>query len=181
LTLEKMKPVLPYIGLPILLAALMILHINSVELFRLLQDGLLIIFGYIAAVGDIKTKRIPNGLVLAMLAGWVLTAVPQLFFNIELMAVILWDSLLGFLVSGILFLIVYLISRKGLGGGDIKFMAIAGLYLGFGRVLPVMLYGSVLAGVVVGVLFLLKKIGKKDAVAFAPFLFIGMLITTFFQ
>ena len=74
-----------------------------------------------------------------------------------------------------------MVSRKGLGGGDVKLMAVSGLYLGAGSVLPAMLYGSVLAAVTAGVLIALKKIGRKDAIPLVPFLYAGMLITVFIQ
>ena len=79
-----------------------------------------------------------------------------------------------------LFLAVYLVSRKGLGGGDVKFMAASGLYLGV-DVLPAMFYGSVLSAAAGLGLLLAKKIGRRDAIPLAPFLFAGILIVLFAQ
>ena len=82
-------------------------------------------------------------------------------------------------MSGILLLVVYLVSRKGLGGGDVKFMAVSGLYLGAADVLPALLYGAVLSALVGAVLVLLKKISMRDAIPLVPFLFAGMLFVMF--
>jgi prepilin signal peptidase PulO-like enzyme (type II secretory pathway) len=66
-----------------------------------------------------------------------------------------------------------------LGGGDVKFMSVAGLYLGFSGTIPVILFGTVIAALTGLVLILLKKINRKDSIPLAPFLFIGIIITVF--
>lgn len=116
-----------------------------------------------------------------MAGTWVLVIVPQLFFQTEKAIAIMISDLIGFAMGGLLFLVVYLVSRKGLGGGDVKLMAVAGLYLGFKNVLPAMLYGSVLSSVFAAALILAKKIGRRDAIPLVPFLYIGMLITVLLQ
>jgi prepilin signal peptidase PulO-like enzyme (type II secretory pathway) len=157
------------------------LHTGRTAPFALLLLTLIAIFGYIAAILDIKTKRIPNGLILMMLASWIMTMVPKLFFDTAAAITLLGDSTLGFLIGGGLFLLVYMLSRKGLGGGDVKFMAAAGLYLGFGGTISTMLYGTVIAALTGGILILSKKIGRKETIPLAPFLYIGILLTIFFQ
>ena len=147
--------------------------------FVLLWNELIIIFGYIAAVFDIKTRRISNKLILTMLAVWVITLTPKLFLDTEAAVALLTDSALGLAISGGLFLLVYLISKKGLGGGDVKFMAAAGLYLGFSGSVPAILFGTVLAALTGISLILFKKIGRKDPIPLAPFLYTGILITLF--
>lgn len=176
---DRIKLVLPYVGLPILIIALLITQIGRIELFFILTNVLLVIFGYIASVNDIKTKKIANSLVLAMLAGWVIIFISQLFFDIEGALRILGNAALGFATAGGLFFLVYIVSRKGLGGGDVKFMAVAGLYLGFGGVISAMLFGSIFAALVGLTLLLTKKIERKDTIPLAPFLYGGILITVF--
>jgi prepilin signal peptidase PulO-like enzyme (type II secretory pathway) len=60
-------------------------------------------------------------------------------------------------------------------------MAGAGLYLGFSGIIPSMLYGTVLAALTGLALMLLRKIGRKDTIPLAPFLYVGMLITVLLQ
>ena len=112
-----------------------------------------------------------------MLGAWVLLLTPQLFFRTQQAIDWALNGGLGLLLGGAVFLTVYLISRKGLGGGDVKLMAVSGLYLGLDGVLPAMLYGSVLAAVAGLLLILGKKITPKDAIPLVPFLYIGMLLT----
>jgi len=175
------KELLPYIGLPVIVAALVLMQAGRSDTFVLLQHLLILLFGYIASVFDIKAKKIPNSLILVMLGVWVVTIVPKLFFDTDAAITLLVGSLLGFLIGGGLFLIVYLISRKGLGGGDVKFMAAAGLYIYYTGVLTSILYGAILAALTGLILLLLKKLGRKDSMPLAPFLYVGILITVFYR
>jgi len=163
--------------LPVIIIVMYTLQGTRFDSLTLFRRSILLFFGYIVSVEDFKTKRIPNGFVLGMMAVWLFSAVPQLFMDTEAGVAYLISAGLGFLVGGGLFLLVYFISKRGLGGGDVKFMAAAGLYLGLNGVLPVMLYGSVLSAIVGIALILLKRLGRKDAMPLAPFLYIGILIT----
>lgn len=181
MTIAKLKPFLAYAGIPAICGVLLLIRAGSVDAFTLMKLEALAIAGYIAAAVDLKEKRIPNKLVLAMLAAWIIMMTPKLFFDTDIAIKTLIDAALGLAVGGGLFFLTYLISRKGLGGGDVKFMAAAGIYLGFGRTVSVMLAGTMLAGMTGLTLLLLKKIGRKDTIPLAPFLYIGILITLFFQ
>jgi len=178
---ERAKQILPYAGLPVILSAILILSLGNTDALIMLWNVSIIIFGYIASVFDIKERRIPNGLILAMLAAWVITMMPKLFLDTDVALSLLKDSALGFAIGGGLFLLVYLISRKGLGGGDVKFMAVTGFYLGFGGIVPAMLYGTILAALAGLTLIALKRISRKDRIPLAPFLYAGILIVIFIQ
>lgn len=173
------KQLLPYAGMPFICGALFLIRAGDKDAVILLRYELIIMIGYIAAILDLKTKRIPNGLVLVMHAAWGITSAMKLFTDTDAAVRLLIDSAFGFITGGGLFLLVYLISHKGLGGGDVKFMAASGAYLGFAGTITVLLYGSVLAALTGLALILLKKIGRKDSVPLAPFLYIGMLAAIF--
>lgn len=83
------------------------------------------------------------------------------------------EYLLGFvLVSGILLLVYFLTKGEGIGGGDIKLMAAAGLLLGGLGILLAFLLGSI-AGSVIH-LSLMKLKGKGRKLAFGPYLAFGI-------
>lgn len=180
MTNDTLKLVWPYSGIPIVGISLLLTYAGKTDAFLLLQMVLISVFGYVATVTDITSKRIPNTLILAMLGTWVLTFVPKLFFDVEQAVVLLIDAALGFGVGGGLFLLVYIISRSGLGGGDVKFMAATGLYVGVFGIIAVMLYGMLLVALTGLILLLLKKMGRKDTMPLAPFLYVGILITVFY-
>ena len=81
---------------------------------------------------------------------------------------------------GLAALIVYLLSKKGLGGGDVKFLATAGLYLTVGPGLTAVILGTVLSAMTALLLMALRKISLKDAIPLIPFLYAGILIVAFF-
>lgn len=82
MTKTAWKTVLPYGGLPFLEAVLWLLRRGG-EPVELLLDGILVALGYLAALGDLREKQIPNRLVGAMLCAWILVLVPQLFCRTE--------------------------------------------------------------------------------------------------
>jgi leader peptidase (prepilin peptidase)/N-methyltransferase len=85
------------------------------------------------------------------------------------------EALLGLLIGGgILFTIAFvyeLISkREGMGGGDIKLLAMIGGFLGWKSLMFVLLFSS-FSGVIVGITaMIIKKQDMKYAVPFGPFL-----------
>ena len=129
---------------------------------------------------DWNTMEIPDKLSAAVLAVGILAALWDWFgmkMNLSQPEVTLYERLLGlFCVSLPMEVLIRLIPGS-FGGGDVKLMAVSGLYLGLDGVLPAMLYGSVLAAVAGLLLILGKKITPKDAIPLVPFLYIGMLLT----
>lgn len=82
--------------------------------------------------------------------------------------------LMGAFLGGGLFLLVYLLTRKrGIGGGDVKLMAAAGLLLGAPKILYALFFGCLIA---VLVQLPLKWFCKKNSTfALGPYLVVGIL------
>lgn len=84
-----------------------------------------------------------------------------------------------FAVSGLLYLFFLLSEGKGIGGGDVKLMAAAGLFLGWEKALWAFLWGGTGA-----LLFFLFKKGKqkrqerhkRKTLALGPFLAVGIFV-----
>ena len=66
------------------------------------------------------------------------------------------------------------------GGGDIKLMAAAGLFLGWQNTLLAMFFGILGGGVYGMYLLAAKKADKKDHFAFGPFLCAGIVLAMLF-
>lgn len=96
------------------------------------------------------------------------------------------SALLGALIGGGFLLAlawVYhaLTGVEGMGGGDIKLLAMIGAFLGWPAV-PVTLFAASLSGSIVGLgLMLVTGAGRRLALPFAPFLCIGALLYLFFS
>jgi leader peptidase (prepilin peptidase)/N-methyltransferase len=90
-------------------------------------------------------------------------------------------SLLGVLVSGGVVWLMFVVTRgRGMGGGDVKFMAMVGAFLGWERGLLTLFLGA-LVGSVVGIARIaLGKQERRDPIPFGPFLSLGAIISMFF-
>jgi leader peptidase (prepilin peptidase)/N-methyltransferase len=98
--------------------------------------------------------------------------------SFALMQITFFDSLIGILVGGgSLFLVAWLYhlltKKEGMGGGDIKLLAMIGAVIGWKGVLFTIFVASAV-GTLVGMLIILKtRKTMKLAVPFGPFLAIG--------
>jgi leader peptidase (prepilin peptidase) / N-methyltransferase len=89
------------------------------------------------------------------------------------------ESALGIVLAGALFLTIILVSRGGMGGGDLKLGAMLGAFLGW-KALLFALFVAIILGGVVGIALLVSGLrGRKDAVPFGPFLAIGGAVALF--
>ncbi|MBI5213462.1 MAG: prepilin peptidase [Nitrospirae bacterium] len=90
------------------------------------------------------------------------------------------SSIIGLLLGGGLFYLIAVLSRGGMGGGDIKMMAMVGAFMGWKAVFLTTFIGS-LTGSIVGIsLMVFKGKGRKTKIPFGPFLALGSVITLFF-
>lgn len=87
------------------------------------------------------------------------------------------DMLFAALVGGALLLLIAVLTNGGMGGGDIKFVAALGFWLGV-KLTLVMLFLTFVIGGCSGALLLIFKIkGRKDYIPFGPFIASGALIS----
>lgn len=87
------------------------------------------------------------------------------------------SGIIGGAIGFIFFMIVFLISRGGIGMGDIKLAGLIGLVTGVPLFIVALLLGILLGGVVAIVILLLKKKGRKDVIPYGTFLGIGPIVT----
>lgn len=137
-------------------------HINSL-LYCLLISALLVL-----SVIDIRTFEIPIGINRFILVLGIL----HLITNFK-------DVLnysLGFVsVSAGLLVLYCLMGGKGIGGGDIKLMAVSGLLLGWKGNILAFLIACILGSIIH--LFRMKIEKKDHVLAFGPYLAMGIFIS----
>lgn len=97
------------------------------------------------------------------------------FFFVEYISFM--DMLFGALLGGGLLLIIAVASRGGMGGGDIKFVAALGLWLGWQYTLMTLLLAFLIGGVFGIIILALKIRERKDVIPFGPFIAIGAWIS----
>lgn len=141
-------------------------------------------FSFVAAlivitVIDLYHQIIPDVISLPGIGAGLLASliIPQITFL---------NSLFGILLGGgSLFLVATLyqwfFKREGMGGGDVKLLAMIGAFLGWKAVILTILLSS-LIGSITGIIIMVSK-GKdfKYAIPFGPFLSLGAVIALFYQ
>ncbi|MGM9926564.1 MAG: prepilin peptidase [Bacillus sp. (in: firmicutes)] len=91
------------------------------------------------------------------------------------------DLIFGAVIGFGLLLGIALVSKGGMGGGDIKLFALLGFILGVKQVL-LTLFFSVFFGTAVGVLLIVMGVVKRrQPVPFGPFIALGALTTYYFS
>lgn len=114
------------------------------------------------------------GIVLGLLAA--ATILPIGFLN-AVVGVVLGGGILW----GLAILSPYMFGKEGLGGGDIKLLAMIGAFLGWQSALLTLMLASVM-GAVVGIGLLVCKVMERGHyIPFGPFLVFGALASLFFK
>ena len=87
------------------------------------------------------------------------------------------EYVLGAVIGGGLLLLIAIISRGGMGGGDIKLMAVVGMAIGWKLTLFAFFLASLIGGVVGVILLVAKVVKRKEPIPFGPFLALGILLS----
>lgn len=90
------------------------------------------------------------------------------------------DSILGLLIGAVPILLVILITNGGMGAGDMKLMAVIGMWFGLKFTYLVLVIGIFAASIMAVILLATKQSTKKSELPFAPFLFISTFICLIF-
>ena len=98
-----------------------------------------------------------------------LVATPWLPFS-------LWQRLAAGVGAFIVLAALAILGRGALGGGDVKMMAVLGLWLGVNGIITTACIGFILGGVAAIIMLLLRIHGRKDFFAFGPFLIMGAVV-----
>jgi prepilin peptidase CpaA len=108
-----------------------------------------------AVVVDLRSRRIPNTLVLAGIAlAFVSHASSIAWGRVPLAGSAWWAPLAGIATGFVLLLPLYLL--RATGAGDVKLMAMVGAFVGAPTVLAAMLY-TLLAGGLLSLVFMLGR------------------------
>lgn len=122
-----------------------------------------------SAAFDFKQRRIPNSIIIG---GFILWIISNAFYaqqqNIA-------DSALGAASAAIVLGLMYVITRGGIGIGDIKLFSCVGLFIGIQGTLSALLLSSLMSGLTGLILMKIKKIDKSFKLPFAPFILIGVI------
>lgn len=122
---------------------------------------------------DLEHQIIPDAISLpGILYGLI-------FSFLSMTSVTFMNSLAGALIGGGIFMLIIILSRGGMGGGDVKMIAMIGSFVGWQKML-LTIFTSALLGSIVGIfLVILGKKGRKSKIPYGPFIALGGVISLF--
>lgn len=153
-------------GLLFLISYLQI-GLNVIFIKAIVLNSILIVVSFI----DIEHEIIPNKIIKVTLAMGVLFSFID---DISFMS-----AILGMILGGGILLILAFVPGV-LGGGDIKFMFVLGIFLGTKGTLFALFLAFVIASMVSIILLVLKIKKRKDFIPFGPFIALGSFIAFHF-
>ena len=129
----------------------------------------------IAVAGiDFKEQIIPDSLVLSILVIEALHKALNYFING--ISPELVNSLLGLAVAGGIFLLIVLVSKGGMGEGDVTLIGALGFVLGVKGILLTIFFSFIL-GAIISIFLLASGLKtRKDPIPFGPFIILGFFI-----
>lgn len=119
---------------------------------------------------DMEHRIIPNRITMPLIIGGL---------AFQLLQGELVSAIIGGLVGGGILLIIALLYPGGMGYGDVKLLAMVGVFLGWEKALLTLFFGSAFGAIIMTPLLVLKKINRKTPFPFGPFLVAASLIAIF--
>lgn len=87
------------------------------------------------------------------------------------------QSAIGGGIGLVLFVLIVVVSRGGMGWGDVKLAALIGIITGVPLVFIALFMAIILGGLIAGSLLLLKIKRRRESIPFGPFLSLAAIIT----
>ena len=137
----------------------------------------------IVFVIDLEHSLILNKIVYpSMVVALLLSLIPQSWLKQEtwLTTTIepgIASAALGGAIGFAVFLVIALVSRGGMGWGDVKLAALIGLATGFPLAFVAIIMAAILGGVVAVILLATRRRGRREMIPFGPFLAVAAMVT----
>ena len=133
----------------------------------------------VLTVMDCKRHKIPNDFLKMLLFIWLIVMIVDILLNGRNGLGILFLSLVGALLSGLIFFVCYILSKKRLGAGDVKLMVLLGLFLTGQKIIEVIFYSTLLCLFFCLIRIYSRKMGRTIEFPMTPFFYLGTWITLF--
>ena len=117
----------------------------------------------VAAMGDLRTRTIPNWLNAAI----ALTAIPFWFFS----GLSFWPGIASQVAVAMIVFVIFAVAFRfgAMGGGDVKMIAAIALWLPMEAVLKLLVIMSLAGGVLTVAMLLRHKLSKSGAILEIPY------------
>lgn len=125
----------------------------------------------VISIIDLQTMEIPDEPVFfGLFFGVIFLLIEKNYFN----------TLIGLIIPPVIFFLIIVLSKGGMGGGDFKLSFLFGLYLGFPKVIPWFFLSFLLGFFPAIIMLLTKKATRKTPLPFGPFMALSGIITFLF-
>ncbi|WP_129690671.1 prepilin peptidase [Gottfriedia acidiceleris] len=127
----------------------------------------------IIVVSDVNYMIIPNRILLIFL----------FIFSFERILIPLdpwWSSIVGALGAFVVLLLINVITKGGMGGGDIKLFSVLGIILGWKLTLITFMLACFLGSIYGLVVILSGKLKRRNPIPFGPFIAMSGLVSYFY-
>ena len=124
-------------------------------------------------IEDVKTREIRNiyFLTIFLIKGiWLIVEKDRAI-----------SSLVSLLIAALIIFFCFLISRGGMGKGDVKLLLAVAFYVETELFLRGLLFTAIGSLLFSGFLLARKQISKKDELPFVPFILFGNVVSTLFE
>ena len=155
----------------------MLVSFDDMNPFQMLRALSLLYFLIFIGFADFKFMIIPNKMLLIMLVLGIASYAAECIVYSSEIAAIATSALLGLAICFIIFYIGKLISRKGMGMGDIKLAAIIGFFMEIDMAIGILFWTMILSALTGIVLIIAKKAKGKTKIPLAPFFFLGTIVS----
>ena len=130
---------------------------------------------------DFKSHKIPNILVITgILARFVFYIIEMIVLNKKMLD-ILFSDIKGVLLGCGILLLGSLITKNGVGMGDVKMYAVIAMFMGYSGTILSLIISLFVCFIASIILLVTGKKTRKDTIPLAPFVYIGTFITIFFE
>lgn len=158
----------------LLLPVTMAVAASRFDLLQAMAVSLLLLGLLVITATDMLRFRVPNvvtypGTILALAAAVLM---PDGSIG---------DALLAALLGGGAFFVLAVITRGGIGLGDVKLAVLIGAGLGLPIAVQALFYGILVAAIVMALLLVAGIVGRRQAVPYAPFLSLGAIVMVLTQ
>lgn len=161
-----------------LLASMMILKNvdNNINIIKMLIT-LICITG--AATNDYREKRIPNIFPISLAIIGIVCLIIGCISKQQGATSYLISSLFATIMVAICMTIAYILTKQGIGLGDIKLLCALALIGGVYTVGGTIFFGMIICTLISIGLLITKRKTMKDGIPFGPFIYLGYLITIY--
>ena len=167
------------ISIGLCVIAAVVLAAENIDNITALKMMTLIAILPVLAWVDIRKRILPNYLLIILLVLRLIILGIEILLRPSDWALYTGTIVTGVLIGGVIFLPVRMISKGGIGMGDIKLYAVIGCYMGVSFILNVQMISLFLAMTYGFAMMILKRSSFSGKMSLGPFIALGTCFVVF--